>query len=243
MSHITLVVLFICAILTAAISGMIGMAGGVTLLSIMTFFMAWEVLIPIHGVAQLVSNGSRTLILRQHISWPIFKFFIIGAPIGAGLSVLFIKSLDSKTVPLLLVAVLIFYVLFKPKKLPKLNIPHWGFAPVGVFTGFLGILVGATGPFQAAFFLRDDLSKEQVVATKAMCQFVVHLTKLPAFFFLGFDYLGHILVIVLLSLASVLGTKLGVFLLGKISEKVFIWLYKTALFLAGLRILYKVFVE
>ena len=48
------------------------MAGGITLLSVMLLFLDPLVAIPVHGVVQLVSNGSRTFIQRQHVQWWIF---------------------------------------------------------------------------------------------------------------------------------------------------------------------------
>lgn len=50
------VLLFFSAVGTAAISAVVGMAGGVTLLSIMILFMPLNAAIPIHGIVQLVSN-------------------------------------------------------------------------------------------------------------------------------------------------------------------------------------------
>ncbi len=240
MTLLHVIVLSLIAVATAVLSGVIGMAGGVTLLSIMTFFLPWNVLIPIHGIAQMVSNGSRALFLKSHLHKKIFLWFCVGVPFGALGAVYLVKSIDSKTLPLLLISVLILYVLFKPKKLPPLKLPIPLFAGVGLVAGFLGILVGATGPFQAVFFLRDDMSKEEIVSTKALCQLAVHFTKIPAFLALGFDYGEYWMLILGLSLASIVGSRIGVKLLGKISENFFIWLYKIALFAAVLRIYYKV---
>lgn len=58
-------------------------------------------------------------------------------------------------------------------------------------TGSLGILAGAVDPLLAAFFLRDDLTKEEVVANKSMMQLITHLTKVPAFIFLGFSFVEN----------------------------------------------------
>jgi len=111
---------------------------------------------------------------------------------------------------------------------------------VGFIAGILNIFIGATGPFQAPFYLRNDLSKEEIVATKASSQMVGHLLKIPAFIKLGFDYKNYFILIIALSLAAIVGTKIGVSLLGKINESIFIKLYKSVLFIAAIRILYKI---
>ena len=228
------------AFLTSALSGTIGMGGGVVLVSLMTFFLNWKNLIPIHGVVQLVSNSSRAFLLREHIAWFLFFPFLVGAPFGALFAFYAIKEVSDPKVALGLIVVLIFYTLFKPKKLPALHVPHWGFAVLGLISGFLGVLVGATGPFLAPFFLRKDLEKKQVVATKAFCQMVTHISKVPVFWAIGFDYGGRWLLIFTLCCAAVLGTKLGVHILHRLPEKVFVTLYKGALLVAALRLLWKI---
>lgn len=233
------IVLGFSAVITSIISAVVGMAGGIVLLSIMTLFLPFNILIPIHGVVQLISNFTRTWFLRKNIHWPLFRWFCVGLPFGAFLSITVIKSLESSTLPLLLIAALIFYAIFKPKKLPNLSIPFPAFAFVGFGVGFLGPLVGATGPFIAPFFLRDDFNKEQIIASKSSVQVMGHLIKLPAFLYLGFDYIHHAIPIAGLTLCAVVGTKLGVLLLHKVDEKLFRIIFKSALFVAGCRVIYK----
>ena len=174
------IILSFSSFFTAIISAVAGMAGGIVLLSIMTFFMSYQTIVPIHGCVQLVSNSTRCWLLRKNISWDIFIPFIIGLPLGTVIAVMLIKSIPSKDYFLLAIALLIFYTLFKPKKMPKLMIPKWCFSFIGFAVGFLGPLIGATGPMMAPFFLRDDLNKEQVVATKSSVQTMGHLIKIPA---------------------------------------------------------------
>ncbi len=224
---------------TSIISGVVGMAGGIVLLSSMTFFMPLDHVIPIHGIVQLVSNGSRGLFLRKKIVKDIALHFMLGSPFGAYGAYLFLSHVQGAYwfyIPLLL---LISYTLFKPDKLPAISIPTRGFFFLGILAGFLGPLIGATGPLLAPFFLRDDLSKEEIVATKAFAQIFTHIVKIPLFLGLSFAYEDYTLVIVLMVLGALLGTKIGVFLLNKSSERVFRVIYKSALGLAGLRILWK----
>ena len=218
------------------------MAGGIALLSVMTLFMPMAVVIPIHGVVQLVSNASRTFLLRKSIHKPITLWYLLGLPFGMGLSIGLIKTIQSETLPLLLIAALIFYTLFKPKKLPPLVIPFWGFAILGVVSGFFSLLIGATGPLLAPFFLRDDLDRHQIISTKSSVQMLTHLLKLPAFLSLGFDYGEWLPETLILTVCALLGTWLGVKVLGKLDDGVFRKIFRVALFLAALRILWKAMV-
>lgn len=228
-------------ILTAVISGVVGMAGGVTLLSFMTFFLTLEVIVPLHGIVQLSSNFSRFVFLKNHIHKKITFTFLAGAPIGTLLAYFAIKSMPNKDVALGLIAGLIFYTIFKPKKLPAIKLPLTGFFLLGLMTGILSPLIGATGPLLAPFFLREDLNKEQIVATKAVSQMFTHLLKIPLFLSLDFPYLDYALPLFVMIVCAVLGTKLGVILLGKVSEELFKKIYQFALLLAGIRILSKIF--
>ncbi|MCB0390985.1 MAG: sulfite exporter TauE/SafE family protein [Bdellovibrionales bacterium] len=238
MNWLDITLLSILAFFTSVISGVAGMGGGVTFLAGMTFLVPYQLLIPLHGTTQLISNLSRALFLFKHINKNIFLYFNLGLPFGIFIAVELIKSLTSKTFPMFLLALLISYTLFKPKKLPHLKIPIWSFSLVGFIAGILGILVGATGPFIAVYFLRNDLTKEEIVSTKATVQMAVHLYKIPAFLFLGFNYLEYLHVILLLAASTVFGSNFGVKILKKVDETLFRKIYRLALFAALLRILY-----
>lgn len=236
----TVLILTAVAFFTSIISGVIGMAGGVTLFAVMTFFLPLNVIIPVHGMNQLFSNTLRSYFLRRYIRWRVFFYFLVGVPFGAFIAILIVKKFAYQDFALLLIALLIAYTLFKPKKMPHIKISERQFFFLGLVSSFLGIFVGATGPFIAPFFLRDDFSKEEIVATKASVQFLVHSIKIPTFIYLSFDYLAYIDLILLMVVGAAFGTKVGVSLLGRINDQIFRWIYRVALFAALVRILYKV---
>ena len=78
------ILLAAAAFLTAILSAIVGMAGGITLLSVMLLNLEPLVAIPLHGAVQLVSNGSRAWIQRSHIEWSIAgRFARLLLPAGA----------------------------------------------------------------------------------------------------------------------------------------------------------------
>lgn len=242
MSPLVITILFISTSLAAIISAVSGMGGGIVLLSIMTVFLPMKLIVPIHGMIQLFSNSARTWFLRHSVIKKIFCWFLVGLPFGTLLSIKIIKTIENQEVFLVLIAVLIFYSVFKPKKLPELKIPYWAFSFIGFIVGFLGPLIGATGPMIAPFFIRDDFSKEQIIATKSSVQILGHLIKIPTFIYLGFNYQEHSYLIAILVVAALIGTKFGVKILGSVKDNHFRIIFKSALFLAGIRILYKVII-
>lgn len=240
MGLITLLSLFFLTILTSTLSGVIGMAGGIVLLSLMTFFLPFREMVALHGLVQLVSNSSRAYLLRKEISWKFFWFYTAGLPFGSLVAVYAIKKISSPLLPYTLICLLILYTVFRPKKLPGLKIPFWGLSLLGFGVGLLGPLIGATGPLIAPFFLESGLPPKRLVATKAAVQFIGHLMKIPTFLALAFPYKDYVLEILLWSAGALIGTRLGVFLLDKIDKNLFTKLFKGALLAACLRLLYKI---
>jgi uncharacterized membrane protein YfcA len=237
----SLLLLSISTVLTSALSGIVGMAGGMALLSVMTFFLPMQALIPLHGAVQAISNSSRLFFLRKHFHKKIAFNYALGLIPGTFASVFLIQYVSNTTPALLILVALIFYSVFRPKGFPAIMIPLWSFSLVGFVAGFLGPMIGATGPLVSPFFLRRDLKKEEIIATQACAQFFGHVLKFPAFIALGFNYGDYLSMLALLVVASLIGTKLGVNALKKMPESFFQILFKSVLTLSGARLLYTVF--
>lgn len=239
----TTAILAISTLCTAIISAIIGMGGGVLLLSVMTFFMPMSVIIPVHGLVQLISNLSRLVILRKDIIYSYTYYFLIGLPIGVILAVYILKNYLNDYHALSVVLLLIIYSLFKPKKMPHFHLQRWGWTLLGLATGILAIIAGAVGPMIAPFFIRDDLKKEEIIATKASFQMFAHFMKIPAFFYMSFNYEDYSHLIVIMGIMAVVGTKIGTNILGKVDNDLFKKLYKLVIGLSGIRIFFKIFFE
>ncbi|TBR42471.1 sulfite exporter TauE/SafE family protein [Marinomonas agarivorans] len=239
LSNESLLWLSLAIALASMITSITGMAGGVLMFAAMSVYMPVRPLVAIHGIVQVFNNAARSWFLRSSIRWGMCLPFAVGAAIGALLTTLFIVEYVGEFFPLLLLVGLILYTLFKPKRMPQFKIPDRHFFGVGIATGAMGIIVGAIDPLLAVFFLRDDLTKEEVVSNKSLMQMFAHLTKIPAYLFLGFSFLDHAYLIAVLSLAAVIGARLGVTILRFIDVKVFFALMKLALFIAAGRIIYQ----
>lgn len=228
--------------ITAGISAATGMGGGVIFLVGLNQFLTLDKVIPIHGFAQLKNNIVRVFWLRSYLIKSICIPFTIGCILGVLLVTYLLTSLESKLIPYTLILLLVLYSLFKPKKMPELIIPSWGFYPLGLATGILGILIGAVDPLLAPFFLRSDFDRHQVIANKSYFQALIHLAKIPVFIYLGFNYLQYWQLIVLLFLSGMLGTYSGIRVLNKISPKLFVRIFKFILFAVSLKVAYNIYV-
>jgi len=229
---ITLLILGFTALFASALSAIVGMGGGVILLGVMALVLSPQLVVPLHGVVQLASNTTRTIVFLRHVNWTLVGIFGVFITLGVGAaawlwtggSVAWIKPL---------IGLFILFHLGMRQWAPTLrNPPLWAYAPLGVVAGFLTLYVGATGPLIAPFFLRDDLDNEGVIATKAMCQTIGHVLKIPAFLAIGFDYFEHVELLGILLIVVIGGTLLGKRVLGHLSNTVF-----TRLFLGVLTLL------
>lgn len=223
------VILAVAALLTSVVSAMIGMAGGIALLGVMTALLPAKQVVPLHGVVQLSSNFTRTVAFLRFVHWKIWSLFAgpavfgiwIGSQLWAGTKLDWFKPVIG--------CFILLFVLWRHFKRQLRNPPAFIYPILGLMTGILSIFVGATGPFLAPFFLRDDFDNEQVIATKAACQFWLHLFKIPAFLALGFDYLAHTDILAMLVLCVIIGTLIGKRLLRGVSKKAFTWTFETVL--------------
>ena len=231
---VTVIVLIVACFVTATISGILGMAGGVTLLGVMTALLPAAVVVPLHGIVQLASNWTRTWAFRKHVRWSIFFAFMIPSAVGIAIAANVWADLKLTWFKAWIGAFILAFLVWRKYK-PKLrNPPVWSYAVLGLAAGLLAIFVGATGPFLAPFFLRDDFDNEEVIATKAVCQTWLHLLKIPAFLALSFDYSPYIAVLAALVAAVIGGTYFGKHLLSRVSKERFVFWFQLVLALLAI---------
>ena len=243
-----ILILIIAAFITSSISAILGMGGGIILLGIMAIMIPdGYMVIALHGIIQLISNTTRTYVFKPHIKQKIVREFFVGALIGAGMSAFIILvvikfyevSLASEIkVDFLKPIIGIFIVWYLFLKKSKKEKESKSFIKVGNISGFASIFIGATGPLIAPFFLNHNLMKEEIIANKAACQMITHLTKIPLFiFFFNVDYFSEYKLLLPLIMAVFIGTIFGKKILGRIPEKIFNILFRSALFIIAIRLI------
>ncbi len=228
------------ALATSILSAVVGMAGGIVLLSVMLLFLPPLVAIPLHGVIQLVSNGSRAWIQRRHVEKTILGYYaVLLLPLAfAGLAIA--RSLEPP-VARALIGAFVLVATHAPGWLligshPEASDPRRRFLMLGGVVGLLSTTIGATGPLIAPFFLNLGLTRQSLIGTKAASQMLGHLAKIAVFGVAGFAFAEYALPLLLLSAMVVVGTWLGSHLLDRVSERVFTLLYKTVLTLIAVRL-------
>lgn len=231
MSTIDWVLLIVSAVLTSAVSGVLGMAGGVALLGVMTALLPPPWVVPLHGLVQLMSNSTRTVVLFRKVVWRIALAYAIPCAIGVVVAtVVFAETKpDLSWMPRAIGIFLIAFLIWRRFSPKVRTAPLWVYPMLGLAVGLLTLVVGATGPLIAPFFLRDDLDQEETIATMAIVQSWGHLLKLPAFLALGFDYTPHVALLAALLGATVIGTLLGRKVLSRVPRRTFELIFQVVL--------------
>ncbi len=233
LSAVGLVVLsFITSMLTAAV----GIGGGLLMLTVMVSFLPPIIVLPVHGVIQLGSNGGRLAVMRQHVDWRIWRYFAIGSILGVILAGQVFINLSLEVLRALL-GLFVLYAVWTPKLKPS-NIALKGYTLVGIGTTFITMFVGATGPLVSSFLSPKKLGRERVVATLAACMTIQHGLKGIAFGVLGFYFQPWIPVIVIMIATGFLGTLLGRRILKRLPERLFSRLFRIVLTVLAGRLLY-----
>ena len=166
-----------CAFLTAALSGVFGMAGGLVLMGALALVLPVSAAFVTHGVLQLVANGWRAILHRQHISWPILRSYILAAAPAAGLLSV-IAFTPSQPLVFLLLG-LVPLLVWLPKNWLHLDAAKPLHALIsGFLVTSLNLTAGVAGPLLDVFFVRTKLSRHEIVATKAATQVFSHLAKI-----------------------------------------------------------------
>ncbi len=236
-----LIVLTLASFAAAAVSGMIGAGGGSLLLALLLCFLTHAEAIPVHGAVQLVSNSTRTIVYLDAVDWPTVGRFALGAVPGlaAGLFVLIALGRVGAAEPWLKLLVGLYIIAAALWPLPAAGAGRpRDFVVLGLVAGAAALTVGAVGPLIGPLFARRGFVKHRLVATKALCQTLLHVTKIPAFLFARtYSNLGALgVAVVLMAAASIPGTLLGRRLLRYVTPEGFRRLYVAALLIAGLKV-------
>ncbi len=162
---------------TATLSGVFGMAGGLVLMGALALVLPVQAAFVTHGILQLVANGWRAILHRKHVRWDIVGWYA-AASLVAGLVVAWLSFTPSKPLLFLLLS-LVSLLTWLPQRWINLDAarPLQAFLSGLSVTG-LNLTAGVTGPLLDIFFVRTVLTRHAIVATKAATQVFAHLAKI-----------------------------------------------------------------
>jgi len=227
--------LVIAAFLSSSFTAVLGLGGGMLLISVMSLFLPPAAIVPVHGVVQFASNASRGAFapqgIRRDILWP----FLVGCLIGTLAGSRLVLKVPAELLPLPL-GIFILTMTWLPQVKSNLWFPG-RFLSLGFVQAFLTLFVGATGPLNMPFLIRAGLSRDQLVVTGAAFMAIVHLVKIITFGLLGFAFGPHLALMLLMTLAVIAGSYVGTRLRHKVPERLFLRVFKMLITLLAMRMI------
>lgn len=165
---------------TAFLSGLFGMAGGMVLMGILLLMLPVSSAMLLHGITQMASNGWRAWLWRRHIVWRIVAQFLLG---GAGAVAVFaaVGLVPDKAVSLIVLGLSPYLALAVPSGWSPDVTRRGHSALAGALCIGIQLIAGISGPLLDVFFVKSDLTRRSVVATKAATQVFGHLFKAAYF--------------------------------------------------------------
>ncbi|WP_027966358.1 sulfite exporter TauE/SafE family protein [Halomonas halocynthiae] len=228
--------LILLSVVTSAFTAAFGVGGGVLMIMALAQVMPAAALIPVHGMVQLGSNVGRTTMTWRHVDRNTLLFFVPGVILGALAAAWLVIRLPAGVLELCIAAFVLF-TCWGPG-VPKRALHGAGIVVAGAVTTLLSSLVGASGPMVAAFVKQRQEGRLAKVATFSACMSLQHLTKIFVFGMAGFVFREWLGLMVAMVVAGLVGTWLGLKLLHRLSEHHFDNLFKWALTLLALRLVW-----
>ena len=223
---------------TAMMTSIAGAGGGTVLLAAMLQFMNPSEAIPVHGVIQFTSNIARTWLLRKFVKWSIILKFSLMIPLGVYIGLEIFQSINAEDIKKLIGSfIIIALILQNINFIKNLIISSNWYYIVGLFTGILNILVGVIAPLLAVIVKQSINEKKSIVGTLGYFGLVGNFTKIIGFSLIGFSFLEYLDTFLLMIPATLLGSRIGQYLLDKISNKFFFYIFQVILIALALRLL------
>jgi uncharacterized protein len=176
------VLLFLCALIAFAMSAVCGGGASFIIIPILGLLLPAAQVPLTLSIGTGASSISRMIVFRRYIRWSIVKIFLPAAVPAVWLGAWLLTYINPLYLQLIIALFLLANlpmifrkqaVTVKEKKQNRIQVMLIGF-----FTGFVSGLTGAVGLLFNRFYLTYGLSKEEIVATRAANELLLHLVKI-----------------------------------------------------------------
>jgi uncharacterized protein len=210
-------------LVTTFLAGVFGMAGGVILMAALLFMLPVADAMVLHAMTQIVSNGWRSVLWYRFILWGVLARYALGLLAAGAVFFSFIMIPDERVIFLML-GIVPFLGLMLPQRMVPQADRRFGAELCGFVCTAMQLLSGVSGPLFDVFFVRTDLDRRVIVATKSACQVITHLAKLVYFGVLvggASDLVGDPAVLAVALSMAVLGTTIARPFLERLTDRTF----------------------
>ncbi|UJF18319.1 sulfite exporter TauE/SafE family protein [Vibrio sp. SS-MA-C1-2] len=232
-------ILALISFTTSAFNAIAGAGGGMVMMGALPIWLPSNAVVPIHGLVQLFSNGSRAYFLRKNIDYASLKTFVIGCLLGSILGGLLLQDFPTEWLPLIIGIYILLNTWVKPfiKALARFEHP----VVLGAIQGAFGLFVGAPGPLIISAMKKrycNDYAK--LVATIAVFNSISHFSKLVIYIVIGFSFEAYWQIGLVMIGAAIIGSLVGKMLQSKIPTRYLQWLLTSLLTLLAINMIINV---
>lgn len=222
---LTLLLVFIVSFIAFSISAICGGGAGLMLLPILGRVLPITQVPAALSIGTFTSSASRLYVFKKNVSWSIVKYFVPAAVPAVWLGAWLLKFVNPLYLEIAMGIFLISnltFLLKKPKELNKTQkSSHLVLCLIGFSAGFLSGLTGAVGLLFNRFYLKYGLTKEEIIATRAANEIILHFIKIILYFLFGLINTKVIALGVVVAVSAVLSAWTMKWILPKLSENAF----------------------
>ncbi|MBJ7579111.1 sulfite exporter TauE/SafE family protein [Devosia sp. MC532] len=214
----TIALIAVAVLTTSTISGVFGMAGGLILLALLLTLLPVATAIAVQGAIQILANGSRAWLSREHIDWRILSIICAGL-FCVGVILFTIRYMPDLATVYIVIGLLPILV-WIPNQWLQLDAskPFHAFL-AGFLGGGLNLTVGVAGPTIDIFFIRTQMDRRRIIATKAASQVISHAAKVVFYSGLAAAMgMGDWLIVLIAAPFAIAGTSLGYHILQRMTD-------------------------
>lgn len=213
---------FFLALLAEIIGTVSGFGSSILFVPLASLILDFKIVLGVTAVFHVFSNTSKILLFRKGIDKNIVIKLGIPAVLFVILGALLTSLIPQKKIELsmniIILALSIYLMSGAHRRIQKNNQNLYS---GGAISGFLAGLIGTGGAIRGITLAAFQLEKDVFIATSAVIDFGVDLSRAVVYISQGYFHREHIILIPFLIIISILGTYIGKIILTKISENAF----------------------
>ena len=179
--------LFTAGFFSWAISTMSAGGGSLLFMAAISPLLRGHALAPVVTVTSLIAGPTRMILFWDSVAWQVVRWYLPGATVGAVLGSWVLAHVSGKaiqvSVGIFLLSTLWQYRLGTRERSFRMRLP-W-FVPVSFISAAISATLGASGLLANPFYLNYGLTKERMLATRAVNSLAIQLIKIGAYLMFG----------------------------------------------------------
>jgi len=208
------------------LSSIVGLGGALVMVALLSTVLEPQEAIALAAPILLLGSLDRTVMHRKVIDWGLLPWFLTGSIPTVTAGAILLPYLPAAGLRLAMATLLTVFVVsnLRPGRGEHhmgIQMPVWGFAPLGFVHGVLASTVGGGGPLSAPFVYGRVKSKAAFVGTEATLGLSVNVVKTAVFLSTGLLLPSFLWAAVFATFMMTMGNRVGRAILLRLSDAIF----------------------